>query len=200
MRVHLRPSNSASIQKYGHSQIFALEIARRIAKFQRTNKVSIIMWIHFIRACAYSLYSSLHPTASRIGDIVSILRVPWSTFCTINGLIERPELESVRHWKVCFDLARPLSNQKFRHCRGTLSYKMPSSPHELLANCASLLQQEMWDLGSGNIFYPPEVRHRRGYIRNSGSAGTVLVQIQSWLVSSAPVNWPNIFVLKQTSG
>lgn len=158
------------------------------------------MWIHFIRACAYSSYFSLHPTANRVGDIISIPRVPWSVFCTINRLVEGPELESVRRWKVCFDLERPLSNQSFRHCRGTLSYKMPSSTHELLANFASLLQQEMWDLGSQNSFYPPEVRHRRGYILNSGSTGTLSVQIQSWLVSSASVDCPNIFFLKQTSG
>lgn len=101
---------------------------------QQSQRVSIVMWIHFIWACAYSSYFSLHPTASRVGDIISIPRVPWSTFCTINRLIEGPELESVRRWKVCFELERPLSNQNFRHCRGTLSYKMPSSTHELLAN------------------------------------------------------------------
>lgn len=113
----------------------------RFSENQQSQRVSIVMWIHFIRGCAYNLYFSLHPTASRLGDIVSIPTFPWSTFCAINRLVEGPELEWVRHWKVCFDLERPLSNQGFRHCRGTLSYKMPPRTHELLANFASLLQQ-----------------------------------------------------------
>lgn len=94
-----------------------------------------------IRICANNLYLSLYPSATCIGNIVSIPSISWSTFCRIQRRIERPEFESVRHWKVCFDLPRPLlTNQSFRYCRVTLSYKMPSSTHELLAQFASKLQ------------------------------------------------------------
>lgn len=125
-----------------------------------------------IRIRANSLYLSLHPSAACIGNIVSIPRISWSTFCRIQRLIERPELESVRHWRVCFDLPRPLlTNKSIRHCIGRLSYKMPSSTHELLAQFASKLQAKMWNEGSQDSFYPPDVRHEEYFISNSGSAG-----------------------------
>lgn len=133
------------------------------------------MLIYSIQILVNSLHFSLHHTASRAGNIIYIPRVPLSTFCQINRLINGPELESFRHSKLCFDLARPLTNQNLQYCRGTLSYKMPSRIHDLLAQFASLLQQKMWNNGSEGSFYPPDVKQEQFYISDSRSTGTVQI-------------------------
>lgn len=98
-----------------------------------------------------------------------------STFYKIHRLIKGPELELFRHSKVRFDIIQPITNQRSQHCRGTLSYKMPSRTRDLLAQFAALLQQEMWNDGSKDSFYPPDVRERQFYISDSRSAGTVKI-------------------------
>ena len=132
----------------------------------------------YIQIYANTVYFSLHPTARCTGNVISIPRVPLSTFYIIEYLIEQTELESVCHWKLSFDLERPpLNNQNFQYCEGTLSCKMLSTTHESLAHFAAVLQAEMWNMGSQHSFYPPEDRSNQYFITSTRSAGMIPVLV-----------------------
>lgn len=132
----------------------------------------MLLWIYLIQIFAKTLGFSLQPTAR--GNIISITRARWFTLFPIERLIKGLEIGSVRHWKMCFDFPRYLVNQSFQHCEGKLSCKMPSKIHELLAwQFIVMLHTEMWNMGSQDSFYPPEVKHQKISITGSGSMGTI---------------------------
>ena len=75
MRVHLRPSNSASIQKSVHRKRYALEIARRIANFQRTNRVK--EWALLCKFISYELVLTVHTLACTLPQVALAISSPF---------------------------------------------------------------------------------------------------------------------------
>lgn len=79
-------------------------------------------------------------------------------------------LES-KHW------SRPSAQSKVLGISGAISFKMPLEIHEQLAAFASIVQREMWNQGTSDSFYPPDVRHREHFIITTGSTGINLQPI-----------------------
>lgn len=79
MQAHMQPSNLASIQESGQRKEFALEIARRIAKFQRTNTVK--EYAFFCELILYELVPTVYILAGTLPQVeMAISSLPTESY------------------------------------------------------------------------------------------------------------------------
>lgn len=115
-----------------------------------------------------SLFSRLHPNAVFSGDLIQIPGIPRENCRSIQRLVLRGELNWAKHMKVSIDLGHP-PKQKYFGISGAISFKMPLEIHEQLSAFASIVQREMWNQGTSDSFYPPDLRHREHFITTTES-------------------------------
>lgn len=115
-----------------------------------------------------SLLSRLHPNAILFGNLIQIPGIPQETCRNIQRLVQRGELDWARPLKVNIHLGHSL-NHRYFGISGAISFKMPLKIHEQLTTFASIVQREMWNQGTSDSFYPPDVRHREHLIIPTGS-------------------------------
>ena len=123
-----------------------------------------------------SLFFRLHPNAVLSGNPIQIPGIPLDTCRNIQRLVQGGELHWARHLKVNIDLGRP-PRGKYFGTSGAISFKMPLRIHEQLTSFMSIVQREMWNQGTSDSFYPPEVRHNERFIETTGSESISLQPI-----------------------